>query len=81
MNRSKVINTLATLGAVTMQLQILPMIYDSWANNQQIPLMTTFLVVMGLSLISLRYRGDWFILGLNGLNITLHLLIQIPRLF
>ena len=74
----KIYNGLAIIGGILMQLQILPMVYDSWVNNQQIPIATTVLVVCGLSLISLRYLRDWYILALNGVNITLHLAIQLP---
>jgi len=70
----------ALLGGFLMQVQIMPMIWDSWANGQQIPLLTTAFVFCGLTLISLRYIGDWFIIGLNVINIMLHLLIQLPRL-
>jgi hypothetical protein len=74
-------NYAAILGGIIMQLQILPMIFDSWVNGNQIPLTTTVLVFFGLGLITLRYRSDWFILTLNLTNMFLHALIQLPRLF
>jgi hypothetical protein len=74
-------NYAAIMGGVLMQMQILPMIYASWAHGQQIPLATTVIVFAGLGLICLRYRNDWFIMTLNITNMFLHALIQLPRLF
>jgi len=74
-------NYAAILGGLIMQAQILPMIYDSWVNGQTIPIATYMMVAVGLFLITLRYRSDWFIISLNCTNIFLHTLVQLPRLF
>ena len=78
---NKATNSLGIAGALVMQAQVLPLIWDSWVNGQQIPLLTTALVFLGLTLISLRYLKDSFILTLNCVNIGLHLLVQLPRIF
>jgi hypothetical protein len=76
------INTYAAIiGGIIMQLQVLPMIYDSWWHNQQIPIMTTMLVFVGLGLICFRYHKDWFIMTLNITNMFLHALVQLPIIF
>jgi hypothetical protein len=74
-------NYAAILGGLIMQAQVMPMVYDSWANGHTIPLATYIMVVVGLGLITLRYRADWFIISLNLTNIFLHTLVQLPRLF
>jgi len=74
-------NYAAILGGLIMQAQVMPMVYDSWANSNTIPLATYIMVVVGLTLITLRYSNDWFIITLNVTNIFLHTLVQLPRIF
>lgn len=80
MHQNKVTKLAGLAGALVMQAQVLPLVWDSWANGQQIPLATTLLVFVGLGLINIRYYNDRFIMGLNCVNMTLHALVQLPRM-
>jgi len=76
-------DNLARIGGALMIVQIFPMIWDGWLYSDFIPLSTTVCVFVGLGFISVPYflRKDWFIVSLNTITITLHLCIQIPRLW